>query len=507
MKNIIYIPLDERPCNYLYTDYMCEVRKDVNLIVPTRDILGEKKKSANIDELWQFIFDNVEKAEAIVMSVEMMCYGGLLPSRLHYFDDKHKEKMLENIRNIKKLNKDIKIYASNLIMRTPKYNSSDEEPDYYEDYGFRIFKRAYLIDKKQRYSLNEEEEAMLQAIEQEIPKEFYEDYESRRNFNVDFNIRILDLVKEETVDFLSIPQDDSSEFGYTAMDQRIVSKARREKRIQPKVHMYPGADEVGASLLARAINDIEGCQTKIYPFYASLLGPQIIPNYEDRPMYESLKSHIMVTNSILVDDPNDADLILAINCPGKEMSEAATQDEKDITYTSFRNLLWFVEKIKHFIDNGKKVIISDSAFSNGGEIELINLLDDYEVLDKLISYKGWNTNCNTLGTTIAQGVIACYGDIDNNKIKKNIIYHLFEDVFYQALVRKDISQNVLPKLGLNYFTLADKTTEVNQVMKDKLIYHYEKEINNSFKDIKIKNVDVFSPWNRMFEIGINLEIE
>ncbi|MEG1871136.1 MAG: DUF4127 family protein, partial [Peptostreptococcaceae bacterium] len=391
--------------------------------------------------------------------------------------------------------------------RTPKYNSSDEEPDYYEEYGFRIFKRSYLIDKKERYSLSEEEETMLKAIEGEIPKEFYEDYENRRRFNVEFNVRVLDLVEDGTVDFLSIPQDDSSEFGYTAIDQRVVSKVRREKRIQRKVHMYPGADEVGSSLLARSINDMEGCRTKIYPFYASLLGPQIIPNYEDRPMYESLKSHIMVTNSMLVDNPNEADLILAINCPGKEMDEATNQNEKDITYTSFRNLLWFVEKIKEFIDNGKKVIISDSAFSNGGEIELINLLDDYEVLDKLISYKGWNTNCNTLGTTIAQGVIAYYGEKDEDKIKKNIIYHLLEDVFYQAIVRKYVSENVLPQLGLNYFSLEDKTKEINEIMSKKMVELFNKEIRNSFKDINLKKVDVFSPWNRMFEIGINLDVE
>ncbi|VYU67575.1 DUF4127 family protein [Clostridium tertium] len=506
MKNIIYIPLDERPCNYLYPKYISEVRKDINLITPPLEILGRKKESANINKLWEFLLENIKEADAAIISIEMMCYGGLLPSRLHHFDEKHKETMINNIKKIKSLNNKIKLYASNLIMRTPKYNSSDEEPDYYEEYGESIFKRAYLLDKRNRVTLDKEEEQKLNELEEFIPNRFISDYEGRRKYNIDFNSKILSLVEENLIDFLSIPQDDSAEYGYTAIDQRVISIQRRDKRLQRKVHMYPGADEVGASLLARVINDIEDKKTKIYPFYSSLFGPEIIPLYEDRPMYESLKSHIMVTNSILVDNPEEADLILAINSPGKVMEEAFDQEDKDITYTSFRNLLAFVEKIDLFIKEGKKVIISDSSFSNGGELELINLLDDYEVLDKLVSYKGWNTNCNTLGTTIAQGVLATSGEVEEKNIKKNLIYHILEDGFYQAKVRKKINENILPSLDLNYFDLKDKKDEVSKIIEKELMKMYKEEILKSFKDIEIKNLQVFSPWNRMFEIGINLEI-
>lgn len=504
MKNILYIPLDERPCNYLYPDYMSKTRKDINLITPDKEILGEKKESAKIDSLWEFVFENINDAKAIIMSLEMMCYGGLLPSRLHNFNEDHKENIIKNIKKIKRINKDIKIYASNLIMRTPKYSSSDEEPDYYEQYGEMIFKRAYLKDKKERLSLEDGEEVKLKELEENIPKEFIKDYENRREYNRKFNLKVLDLVEENTIDFLSIPQDDSAEFGYTAVDQREVSLKRREKRLQRKVHMYPGADEVGASLLARAISEMDNKKTKIYPFFSSLLGPVIVPLYEDRPMYESLKSHIMVTNSILVEDPKEADLILAINSPGKFMQEAFNQDKKDITYTSYRNLLCFVSKISDFINSGKKVIVSDSAFSNGGEMELLNMLDDFEVLDKLISYKGWNTNCNTLGTTIAQGVIATSEEVNKDIIIKNLIYHILEDGIYQSVVRKKITDNVLGNLGLNYFDLKDKTKEITEIITMEINKIYKNEIRNSFVNYNIDKMEVFSPWNRMFEIGIDL---
>ncbi|GAA0744681.1 DUF4127 family protein [Clostridium oceanicum] len=507
MKKILYVPLDERPCNYLYPVYMSSTNEELEIIYPSKDLLGNKKEKANLNNLWEFLFSECKTADSIVMSIDMMVYGGLLPSRIHYYSSDHKEQMIENIKKIKKINPKIKIYVSNLIMRTPRYNSSDEEPDYYEEFGERIFKRAYLIDKQNRVGLTKEEIEDLSKIKNEIPQDVIKDYENRRDFNSNINLEIIDLVQNNIIDFLAIPQDDSAEFGYTAIDQGKVHKKIREKRLQRKVHMYPGADEVGVSLMARAVNDFRKDRIKIYPFFSSTLGPQTIPLYEDRPMNESLKFHIGVTNSIIVDDPKEADLILAINSPGKIMQESWDQFHKDISYTSFRNLFSFCEKIKQFIDKNKNVIICDSGFANGGELEFIEILDELNILDKIISYKGWNTNCNSLGTTIGAGIISISNNKNELAQKKNLIYHLFEDVFYQAIVRKDITDNVLPKLGANYFDLKNKGEYVNDIMNKKLLHCYDRYIKNSFKNVTEIKVETFSPWNRMFEVGINLKVD
>ncbi|MEO2507979.1 DUF4127 family protein [Clostridium paraputrificum] len=505
MKKVIYVPLDERPCNLLYPQYMIEGCNDIYIKTPDNSMLGNKKSKANIDEIWEFIMTEVKDAYAIVMSLEMVIYGGLLPSRIHHMKVEECHKYINNIRKIKEINKNIKIYAFNLIMRTPKYNSSDEEPDYYEEFGERIFKRAYLLDKKSSYSLDVKEEEELKEIEKCLPKEYYLDYEKRREFNLNNNIEILKLLNEGVIDYLSIPQDDSAQFGYTAIDQRKVVSKIKELKLQRKVHMYPGADEAGSALVSRAVSEIRGRRLKVYPVFSSTLGPNIVPLYEDRIIMESLKSHIMVTNSILVDDCREADIILAYNTPGKVMQESWEQEDKSITYSSFRNLLFFIEKIESYISMGKEVIVADCAFSNGGDLELIELLDSYKILDKLLSYKGWNTNCNTLGTTLAAGVIA-YGSKDRKYIKKNLIYHILEDGIYQAKIRRDITNNTLPKLGVNYFSLGEKTELVKELIDTRLYEEYTNLIDNSFKDIKIEMIDSFSPWNRMFECGINLVI-
>jgi hypothetical protein len=85
----------------------------------------------------------------------------------------------------------------------------------------------------------------LQNIVGRLPVEHIEDYETRRSFNSFINVKMLDLVKEGVLTFMSIPQDDSVEYGYKGMDKKRGVTKRNQLRLQKKVHMYPGADEVG----------------------------------------------------------------------------------------------------------------------------------------------------------------------------------------------------------------------------------------------------------------------
>jgi hypothetical protein len=171
--------------------------------------------------------------------------------------------------------------------------------------------------------------------------------------------------------------------------------------------------------LARVYNELKGQRPKFHPIWSSTFGPQLISMYEDRPYAKSLKAHILAEGCQLVERAEEADLILAYNTPGRVIQKSWDQDTKDITYTSFRNLLHFVDQVKSYILSGKQSD-GDSAYANGGDRELITLLDEERILHKLLSYKGWNTNCNTLGTTICQGVVGMNGKTEMIKSKPRL---------------------------------------------------------------------------------------
>lgn len=497
---VLYIPLDERPCNLRYPQDIAEINQAIEVIVPPLEILGLKKQPADIERVSEFILANYQQVDVIICSLDMLCYGGLIPSRIHHLDIDEVGSRLSILEQLKDGNPDLKIYPFTSIMRTPGYSSSDEEPDYYEQYGYEIYKTKYLTDKASRLELTNEEQAELDSLKP-IPEEIVEDYEQRRAINNQNLLNVVQLLNSAIFENLVIFQDDSAPYGYTAIDQKKLKSKIIDLELDDKVYIYPGADEVGCSLLLRAYNDFMLNQPKVFCEYSSTNAKQLTPLYEDRPMFETLKHHISVTGSILVDEPSQADYILMINSPGLQMQESWDQfDKKNHEYDSHRNIKYFVEKIEYFVAQGYRVILADVAYANGGDLELIQLLDRKRLLDKIYGYAGWNTHANTLGTVLAMGMIN--SEITEATIK-NIQIHILEDGYYQAKIRMKMTRELLPQLDLTYFDLKQKQ---EQVIAAELV-ELEQAINklNIFEAISSADIILSHPWNRMFEVDLNLK--
>lgn len=503
---ILYLPLDERPCNYDYPRMICQISDNVEILLPDIKILSNKKKAASFEEIWEWMDNNGKCCDVAVLSVEMLVYGGLLPSRIHNMPESLCIQKVKYIAEWKQKYPNVKILASNLIMRTPSYNSKEEEPEYYEEYGEMIFKYGWLKDKKNREKLNEDEKKQLEYLSIEIPVEVINDYEERRRKNIKVNMEIIHLVEEKVIDFLVIPQDDSAPYGYTAIDQRLIAQVIMQKRLQHKVHIYPGADEAGCTLVSRAYTEYYNKRPAIYVNYSSTLGCKIIPKYEDRPFAESVKAHILAAGARITGDIDRSDIVLMVNTPGKFMQEAWEQNIKDITYDSYRNLRDFVDRIEEYVKHNKKCIIADIAFSNGGDTELIAMMDELKLLDKIHAYAGWNTACNSLGSALSAGIIGSDTCNQYNRVRY-IIYRLLEDWGYQAIVRQNTIKDVLPKLNASYYDFNGKEDRICYSICEQLQQIWQREIQYSFRDWKVSLERVFTPWHRMFEIGIDLTIE
>lgn len=111
------------------------------------------------------------------------------------------------IADIKQGNKKLLIYAFQCIMRCPSHSASDEEPDYYENCGAEIH---MIGNVRHRISLGLCDEAELAPLHAKAPQEHLDDFLNRRAFNLQFNLKALELLHDEVIDFLIIPQDDSA---------------------------------------------------------------------------------------------------------------------------------------------------------------------------------------------------------------------------------------------------------------------------------------------------------
>ena len=55
LKTMLYLPLDERPCNWLFPQMMTRGVAELELLTPSTELLGPKKTPADLEGLWAFV--------------------------------------------------------------------------------------------------------------------------------------------------------------------------------------------------------------------------------------------------------------------------------------------------------------------------------------------------------------------------------------------------------------------------------------------------------------------
>lgn len=493
-KKIVYLPLDERPCNYNFPFRLFSCN-DFNIVRPEK--LGNKKEPADVHEIASFLKQECKEADGLVLSVDMLLYGGLVPSRLHNSEISDLKKLAITIREIREANPKMIIYAFQCIMRCPSYSSNDEEPDYYENSGELIHQAGEALHRSR---LGLCKSGQLKAVLKKIDKADLTDYVSRRERNRALNYQMISYVKDGLIDLFVIPQDDSAAYGYAAMDQQDVREQIMKEGLQSKILMYPGADEVGLTLLSRMVNTMTGKKPKVYVKYASEGAKSVLPIYEGSSLENTIRYQILAAGCQRADSYETADIILAVTAPAEKIEEAVNQPSSARGYCVERCLPELIDFISERVKEGKIVSIADNAYGNGGELQLIRMLDRCGLLDKVAGYAGWNTSANTLGTAIAEGVQ--FYHFGRTQVNHEFLMERYvEDAGYCAQVRWQVNE-MLPKYGMNYFNVAEENGTVSNLVRDGLVQFISDYMPSVASQIKLEKV--WMPWRRMFEVGLQI---
>lgn len=512
---VIYLPLDERPCNWLYPQQLAAMT-DLQMIVPSLEKLGNKKQRAELQGISSWLQEQSSNADVVIISLDMLVHGGIVPSRLHHDSLEACRERLMVLHKLKQDNPSLRIYAFNLITRVPAYSSSEEEPDYYDQVGREIYELGWLSDKSESVGLNDGEQTRLNEVLAAIPRDVLQDYRTRRGVNAKINELALELTEKGIIDYLIIPLDDNSQYGFSAMEQRALTIRTELAGLSHRVAIYPGADEIGCTLFARVFCEVKNYTPSLFVRYSSTKGPLCIPKYEDRSLNESIKAHLTSAGAILADASAEADCILMVHSPAigqSEMAETGTPiEDRHRSYFSEINTREFVQAMKYYLDAGRLVMLADVALCNGGDHLLMNLLHHSNMLGRIGGYAAWNTSGNSLGTVISHGVIQSYyqnsepeTDSSHQQSKMFYVSRLIEDWGYQALVRQEVCDNHLPELGASYFELSHVVDEVCVIIEQKLNDFVKMYLQDDMvKNVIVRNVSL--PWTRMFEVGFTLEI-
>lgn len=511
MSKIVYLPLDERPCNFIYPQMLANMT-DLEFISPDRSILGNKKEPADFKKVEDWLLKNTIDVDYLIISIDMLVYGGIVPSRLHTLSAEVCKERLGVLKRIKTSNPEIKIYAFDLIMRVPAYNNDDEEPAYYSQYGYRIYLYGFLMDKQKRGMLKNDEKDLLASVTEEIPSTILDDFVHRRKVNAQINTSAIEFVEEGIIEDLVIPLDDNSEYGFSAAEQRDIMLKVEKLNLIDRVFIYPGADEIGCMLFARVFCKAKQHLANVLVRYSSTLGPFIMPALEDRSLGESIKSQLIASNAMITENEDAADVVLMVNSPGAGQSDMAgpiPYEERHHSYFTEINYKAFIENIRHFAPSGKTVALADVSTINGSDHTLMKLLSKNDLLDDIHAYAGWNTSGNALGTVIAHAVIQSYyrktGSANNGVLDATFYYRrLVEDWGYQAVIRQEVTASYLDELGATYFDISSVEPEVQQLVYEKLNHFMKEQVPDIGKKVEVKNISF--PWKRMFEVEFDLLI-
>ena len=334
-----------------------------------------------------------------------------------------------------------------------------------------------------------------------------EDYLARRALNKQLSLQALELVKEGILESIVFPQDDSMRFGFPAMDQEEIRRRILTLGLTERAMMYPGSDEIALTLLCRLLLNHHGFLPKVYVKYLTDGARSLIPLYEGLPLSATTSYQLHAAGCITADTCAEADIVLLETAPSGSMEEAWLQPSRSPSYFAERNFPEMLSFIQRMRGAGKVVTVADNAYANGGDLDLIRILDADHLLMDLQGYAGWNTNANTMGCAIAMGVCAfLYGeqglfpDPASEAQRRNfLISRYLEDACYQADVRQCVTKKI-PPLGFDYFDTGEEEGEVRDLILAELQIRIKTELSSLADRIHIRRLTL--PWKRMFEIDL-----
>lgn len=479
---ILIIPIDNRPVCYDLLKNIAGIFNGIKLFMPDKSILGDLNNCADIIKLKSWAKEIIENndIDIALLSMDTIAYGGLISSRRTSANFSEIKACIDNFLEIFQFSKKkIKTYTTSSIMRISDNYYNEEEKSYWATYGKELFKYSYLSHQLlQNYDL--ELEAELIKLSKKIPFEIIEDYLDTRKRNFEINSYYIDLVKKNILDFIVFSQDDTAQFGLNIEEKELLYKQAKKELVEDKIYIKTGADEMLATLMARALMEFYNETINIYPFFIDNNAKKIISMYEDKTIQKSVSDTLTLTGA--TESSNIQDINLIINTPIKIQNELCLGIYKD------ENNKYMVDKLIEYLATTKsQYAIADIKNANGADNYFVNeyLKIQYDD-EKFLGYAAWNTTGNTLGTTISCMLvkilakkIGCY---NQEAFKIHTLIRYLDDWAYQANVRKNITKS-------NSF---DKIYEQMTPFKERI----ENYLNFC------KNIDYILPWNRFFEIEI-----
>ena len=542
LHKVIYVPLDDRPYSVKHVRLLAEM-VDYELLLPPLELLGHFTEPGQPEQIAEWLLAEAQGgADAAIVSLDMLAYGGLVASRGPKVRTQLALDRLEALRLLRRRSPDLTVYGSNVLMRL-SITASSEYAALYWSLLRRYSELVGLVQETDKESYKKE----LEQVRRRIPQDLLGQYLACRDRNHQVNEKAVELVADGTLDFLALTQEDASLHGLHRPEQARLQAEIEARGVQDRALIYPGADEAGQVLFTRFVHRHMEKVPQIYVVPSNARNMKNVAMFEDRPFNETVAANITAIGGQLTEDYANADLVLAVNAPmSHERAYYAEQDRREERAEKCKA---FAAKIAELHHPG--LVICDAAFANGAEDAFVTALLEAGVPPlSLLSFAGWNTAGNSVGSALAQGTLRLialqdkgafdlanvvvtltpmrYLELLNSLIASErahvglLFYHFVDDWLYMSRVRPKVTQTVVELLQASVFDLANSYPAAEAIVRDELAHEAANLWIEQFvgrKSVSIGSGDgrsglvladleetrVRLPWRRLFEVDLDFE--
>lgn len=377
LGRIAIVPLDDRP----FTSYTPQAIAEAGAhqpVLPPVELLGEYATAGDADAVDRWWLDATRTTDRSVVAIPMLAYGGLVASRTcHGTTLAAAEQRLKVLAAVKAARPKHRLFAFDVIQLL----TIEPTSGYPGMYSGPIRQWAILMDQVENLG-REDLRGQYEQVAAGIPGELKSDYLCARSRNHQINREMIQAVADGVIDYLILGQDDASEFGPHRPEKLDLQRMVQTLGVAAKVKIYPGADVLGALLVAKHITEGLAVPTDVSVDWSRTPGGEWVAPYQDIPYATLVTEYVHTLGGTVVDDPAAADVNLMANTAGGG------------------SLVPFADRIHAAMARGRIVAIGDDAYAGKVDAELRTLLAPRIKFGELGGWSGWN-----VGISLAQAVV------------------------------------------------------------------------------------------------------
>ena len=484
-------PADERPVHVRYPTMLSDI-VGAQLTLPPSELLPRFREAAPTAALAEWLRGAAASADVLIVSLEALCHGGMIPSRLTSETIDVVLPRLGLLRELRANPGAPRIDASGFVTRLPELDDATEEPAYWADHGRDLGRLSRIIDRAERGDASAAELAAARAA---VPTDHVNDVLRRRARNHAILLGALELAADGTLDSLVLSSDDTAPEGLPAREARWLEAWSAALDLRERVHHHAGADEVAS---VRTVHWLRGHRERPRIALLEHHGLERIAPYEARPIRGTAHGQVRAIGGTPVDHLDDAEVVLAITPPERDgdwaLAPPTPEPEREQRQAAF------ADRVADLVEAGRWVAVADCSEPNGGSLPLVRRLAARGVLARLGGYAGWNTAGNSIGSALAQAVAGRGRAGPGTPHERLLVHRLVEDVGYQTVERTALRRRRRER-GLPPEPSVAELPAVESRLAD--------DLQNQLDDLgpfhtrwRIDTDAVRLPWNRTFECDL-----